>query len=215
MPIRERQTLLLDLDGTLVDPAIGIVGCTRRALAELDIEVPATDDLRWIIGPPIRETFARLSGGRIDPEDGVRRYRQHYSEWGLYEAEIYPGIDAALAAHVRRGARLILCTAKARVFAARVVEHFGLARHLSAIYGPELDGRFDDKGDLIAHLLEVEGLDPAQVCMVGDRKHDVVAAARHAIPTVGVLWGYGGRAELEEAGAALIVERPADLLPGG
>ncbi len=92
------------------------------------------------------------------------------------------------------------------------MEHFGLAPWLSGVYGAELDGRFEDKGDLIGHILEVEGLDPADVCMVGDREHDVRAASRHGIPTVGVLWGYGGRAELEAAGAALIVASPAELL---
>jgi phosphoglycolate phosphatase len=213
MPIRARQTLLLDLDGTLVDPAEGIVACCRRALSELGIDIPEDDDLRWVIGPSIRQTFAQLAAGRAEPEEAVRLYRHHYAEWGLYQAEVYPGVERALAEHVRRGTRLILCTAKARVFATRVVEHFGLAPHLAAVYGPELDGRFDDKGDLIAHILETEGLDPAEVCMVGDRKHDVAAATRHGIPTIGVLWGFGGREELTDAGAALIVERPAELLP--
>lgn len=215
MPIRTRKTLLLDLDGTLVDPAVGIIGSCRHALAQLGVPLPDHDDLRWIIGPPVRETFARLLSGRADPETAVRLYRQRYSEWGLYQAQAYPGIAAVLAAQVARGTRLVLCTAKARVFAERVVEHFGLSPHLAAVYGPELDGRFEDKGDLIAHILEVEGLDPAQACMVGDRRHDVLAAARHAIPTVGVLWGYGDRDELTAAGAALLVDRPEELLPEG
>ncbi|HEX7886933.1 MAG TPA: HAD family hydrolase [Phenylobacterium sp.] len=134
---------------------------------------------------------------------------------GLHQAQVYPGVTAALAEHLARGTNLILCTAKARVFAERVVDHFGLSPYLAAVYGPELDGRLEDKGDLIAHILAVEGLDPAQVTMVGDRKHDVLAAARHAIPTLGVLWGYGSRAELTAAGAALIIDRPAELVAGG
>ncbi len=161
----------------------------------------------------MRQTFAGLLSGRADPEAAVQLYRQRYAEWGLYQAEVYHGVERALDEHERRGTRLILCTAKPRVFALRVVEHFGLSSHLAAVYGPELDGRFDDKGDLIEHLLKIERLDPADTCMVGDRKHDVVAAARHAIPTIGVLWGYGGREELTDAGAALIIESPDELLP--
>jgi phosphoglycolate phosphatase-like HAD superfamily hydrolase len=76
-----------------------------------------------------------------------------------------------------------------------------------------LDGRFDDKGDLIGHLMTTEQLHPADVCMVGDRKHDVQAALRHGVPTAGVLWGYGSRDELERAGAAVIIDRPGDLAP--
>jgi len=107
----------------------------------------------------------------------------------------------------------VLCTAKSRGFARRVVDHFGLAPLLSGLYGSELDGRFEDKAELIAHLLQAESLRPRDVCMVGDRKHDVIAAAKHGIPTIGVLWGYGGREELEKAGAAMLIERANELLP--
>jgi phosphoglycolate phosphatase len=80
------------------------------------------------------------------------------------------------------------------------------------LYGAELDGRFEDKAELIAHLLKAESLQQEDVCMVGDRKHDVIAAAKHGIPTIGVLWGYGGREELEVAGAAMLLQRADELL---
>lgn len=213
MPIRARSTFLLDLDGTLIDPAVGIIGCYRHALRQLGVDIGAEDDLRWVIGPPMRQTFSRLLAGRADPEDAIQLYRHRYSEWGIYQARVYRGVEQALMELGRRGTRLILCTAKPRIFATRVVEHFNISSHLTAIYGPEVDGRFDDKGDLIEHLLLVEGLLPSDVCMVGDREHDVVAAARHAVPTIGVSWGYGGREELASAGAALIVDKPEELLP--
>ena len=213
MPIRARSVLLLDLDGTLVDPAPGVLGCCRHALAAFGVLPPDSDDLHWVIGPPIRQTFRQLLDGRGDPEQAVRLYRERYSEWGLYQASVYPGIREVLARHLSRGTRLIVCTAKARGFAHRVVEHFDLAPLLSGLYGSELDGRFEDKAELIAHLLKTEGLRPDDVCMVGDRKHDVIAAARHGIPTIGVLWGYGGREELQTAGAAMLIDRPAELLP--
>ena len=213
MPIRARRALLLDLDGTLVDPAPGILGCVRHALAAFGVFPPEAEDLRWVIGPPIRQTFGQLLDGRGDVEEAVRLYRERYSEWGLYQAAVYPGVAEALAGHVALGTRLVLCTSKARVFAARVVDHFGLAQLLSGVYGAELDGRFEDKAELIAHILQVENLRPQDCCMVGDRKHDVIAAARHGIPTIGVLWGYGGREELEAAGAAMLIKRADELLP--
>ncbi len=215
MPIRGRPTLLLDLDGTLVDPGPGILACVRRALAAFGVFPAEAEDLGWVIGPPIRETFRRLLDGRGDVEAAVRLYREHYSAWGLYQAAVYPGVAGALSHHRARGTRLVLCTAKARGFARRVVDHFGLAPLLSGLYGAELDGRFEDKGDLIAHILRADALQPQDVCMVGDRRHDVLAAARHGIPTIGVLWGYGGREELEAAGAAMLIERAGELLPEG
>jgi len=215
MPIRARSTLLLDLDGTLVDTAPGILGCYRHALASFGVDPPEADDLRWAIGPSIREGFKQLLDGRGNAEEAVRRYRERYSEWGLYQGAVYPGILQALAVHRARGTRLVLCTAKFRGFARRVVDHFGLSPLLSGLYGSELDGRFEDKAELIAHLLKAEGLQPDGVCMVGDRKHDVIAAAAHGIPTIGVVWGFGGRDELESAGAAMLIQRSDELLPVG
>lgn len=212
MPIRHRPTLLLDLDGTLVDPAAGVIGSCRHALAAMGAPADEGADLRWIIGPPIRASFTRLLGEGADVEAAVGHYRRQYSDSGLYEAAAYPGMLEALTERRRRGTRLIVCTGKARVFAERVVEHFGFSGLLDGVYGPELDGRFDDKGELIGHLLAREGLDPGQVCMVGDREHDVLAAARHGIPTVGVLWGYGGESELASAGAAVMIRAPGELV---
>ena len=212
MPIRSRPTLLLDLDGTLVDPAPGILGCCRYALAKLGIPPEETGDLGWVIGPPIRDSFRRLLNGRAEIEEAVRIYRERYSESGLYEASAYPGVREALAARRAQGARLVLCTSKFHGFAKRVVEHFGFSPLLSAVYGAELDGRLENKADLIAEILVAEGLQAEEVCMIGDRKHDVLGAAAHGIPTVGVLWGYGGRDELQSAGAAILVDRPDELL---
>jgi len=212
MPIGARSTLLLDLDGTLVDPAAGIMGCFQHALVSLGVSPPETQDLSWAIGPPIRESFGRLLDGRGDVEAAVRLYREQYAEWGLYQAAVYPGVLDALAGCTVRGARLVLCTSKFHGFARRVVDHFAVAPLLSGLYGAELDGRFENKAELIAHILDVEGLRPEDTCMVGDRKHDVIGAAAHGIPTIGVLWGFGGREELEAAGAAMLIERPDELV---
>ena len=206
-------TILLDLDGTLIDPAPGILGCCRQALEALGCPAPPEADLRWVIGPPIRESFSRLLDGRGDPEEAVRLYRARYGETGLFDAAVYPGVTGALAALRARGLTLLLCTSKARPFAERIVQHFGLAPYLAGVYGAELDGRLDDKGDLIAHLLATEGVAPEAACMVGDREHDMRAAARHGMARIGVLWGYGDAAELRGAGASVLIASP-DELPG-
>jgi phosphoglycolate phosphatase len=204
-------TVLVDLDGTITDPARGIIGAYRYALEQMGCIAPPHEELGWVIGPPLRVSFRRVLSAGLDPEVALGHYRTHYAAGGLYDADIYAGIDDALAAIAATGARLLVCTAKPHPYAAPIVRHFGLAHRFHAIYGPELDGTRDDKGDLIAHMLEREGFEPAHAVMIGDRDNDVRAAARHDIPTIGALWGYGGRAELEAAGAARLCERPADL----
>ena len=206
-----RTLLLVDLDGTLTDPAEGIVGSFRHALEAMGRAAPPAADLGWIIGPPLRRSFADMLGGGENVEAALGIYRARYGDAGLFEATVYDGVPEALEALRSAGARLLLCTSKPAVYAARILARFGLARFFDAAYGAELDGRLDDKGDLIAHILADQRLAPELCAMWGDRKHDVVGAARHAIPTLGALWGYGGEAELAAAGAAILCARPADV----
>lgn len=205
------DTILVDLDGTLTDPAAGIVAAVRHAIAQMGVEPPAADSLRWVIGPPLRQSFPKLLGDGHDVEAAVRHYREHYGAGGMFDAAVYDGIFDALARLRARPARLLLCTAKPFHFATQVLDHFDLSTRFDAVYGPDLDGRLDDKGDLIAHMLAVEGFDPRRAVMIGDRSNDVRAAGRHGIPTVGVLWGYGSRDELSEAGAAALCAAPEAL----
>jgi phosphoglycolate phosphatase len=208
---RPRSALLVDLDGTLTDPAEGIVGCFRRALEALGRNPPPAAELTWIIGPPLRGCFAEALGGDGDPEEALKIYRDRYSTEGLFEAVVYDGVKEMLADLRAAETRLFLCTAKPLVYAERILRHFNLDRCFEAAYGDELEGRFQDKADLVAHVLKSEGLEPADCCMLGDRKHDVLAASRHGIPTIGALWGYGGAEELRAAGAAALCESPRQV----
>jgi phosphoglycolate phosphatase len=209
--LNRRSALLVDLDGTLTDPAEGIIGCFRLALETLGRSPPPVAELNWIIGPPLRGCFAEALGGEGDPEEALKIYRGRYSVEGLFEATVYDGVREALAELRATGTRLFLCTAKPLVYAERILSHFDLERHFEAAYGDELGGRFQDKADLIAHILEREGLKADDCCMWGDRKHDVLAASRHGIPTIGALWGYGGADELRAAGVAALCESPSHV----
>jgi phosphoglycolate phosphatase len=206
-----RSVLFVDLDGTLIDPFLGIVGCFRHALEAMGRKAPPAAELTWIIGPPLRRTFTQMLGATGDAEEALSLYRACYSTEGLFEAQVYEGAPAALAEVRAAGARLFLCTAKPAIYAERILRHFDLRRHFEGVYGAELDGRYDDKGDLIAHILASQGLEAGDCCMWGDRGYDVIAASRHAIPTIGALWGYGGAGELREAGAVALCASPSEV----
>jgi phosphoglycolate phosphatase len=206
--------VLFDLDGTLTDPREGIVGCFKHTLLELGYCAPPDSDLERYIGPPLREGFASLLGSerheQIDLAVGL--YRQRFSERGIFENAIYPGIHSALAQLDVMGAALYVATSKSRVFAERIVEHFGLKVYFRAIYGSELDGTRSDKGELIAHILEKESLSARSTFMVGDRAHDVIGAKTNGIFPIGALWGHGTREELSAAGATAFSEQPEMLI---
>lgn len=203
--------LLIDLDGTLLDPAAGIMSSFKAGLAAVGApDIPAAD-LGWIIGPPLRSSYPPAGIAAADLETALAAYRVKYRAGAMFEATPYPGIADALAALRSAGHRLIVATSKPHVFAKPILAHFGLAQYFAAIHGSELDGRNDDKTELIAHIIATEAVDPRRAVMIGDRKFDCIGAANHALPCIGVLWGYGTADELTAAGAAVLAERPADL----
>jgi phosphoglycolate phosphatase len=204
---------LFDLDGTLTDPRPGIVGCIRFALDRLRVSCPNDDVLAGYIGPPLRGTFATLldtsDADRI--EEALRLYRQRFAEKGLYENKIYAGVPAMLdsVGHVARAA--YVATSKPAVYAERIVSHFQLGHHFRKVYGAELDGRRDDKAELLAYLLATEGVAPSASVMVGDRSADIIAARANEVRSIGVLWGYGSEEELTDAGADMLCRTPSEL----
>jgi phosphoglycolate phosphatase len=210
--MQSQCVLLFDLDGTLVDPAKGIIASVQTALAKLKRPIPPAQTLGWVIGPSLRESFARILGGDARVEEAVAAYRAAYTGGLMYEASVYPGMRETLAALKARGGRLIVCTSKPVAYAPQILERFALLGFFDAVYGAELDGRFDDKAELMAHLIEREGVSPARALMIGDRMFDIRAAKANGVASIGVTWGYGARAELEEAGADLICERVPELL---
>src|SRR5688572_24552586 len=193
MTLVPSPVLLFDLDGTLTDPRPGLIASIRYALERLACPCPDDAALAQCIGPPLRGTFARLlqttDAARV--EDAMRLYRERYGAGGLFENEVYDGIPAVLDALAAITSRRFVATAKPTVFAERIVTHFGLDRHFARVYGPELDGQFDDKRELVAHLLKTEGVAPERAVMIGDRDNDIAAGRANGLRTIGVLWGYG------------------------
>jgi phosphoglycolate phosphatase len=208
------RAVLLDLDGTLSDSRPGIEACFRYMLAELGHDPATAGDLSWAVGPPIavsvRTLLAKYHDDRVDL--GLRTYRARYTDVGIYECTVFPGIPEALSALTEAGRSLCVATSKRRDFADRVVDYLGLRSYLPKVYGALPGGGLDDKKDLLAEILRVEGYAPATTTMVGDRLHDIHAAQANALRSIGVLWGYGGRAELQESGADLIVATPAEIV---
>jgi phosphoglycolate phosphatase len=209
-------TMLFDLDGTLTDNFEGIANCIRYALACMNVPDPGTAAMRACVGPPLRETLPRFIGNAdaATTEQALALYRERYADLGWQENAVYAGVPDMLAAAALVSPRVFLCTTKPQIYAEKIVAHFGLAGYLTGIYGTPLDGGLDDKADLVTYLLAHENLDGSHCLMIGDRRHDMHAAQRNGVRTMGVLWGYGSRSELEEAGAEKLLATPADFSRG-
>lgn len=207
------ESVLLDLDGTLIESRPGIVASLHAALRDLGHAPDPDRDLSFFIGPPVAEAMAALLRPYGDDRvaEAVRIYRAHYAREGILGCAPYSGVPEAVAALRAQGCTLFVATSKLRAFAQAILARLGLAAQFQGIYGAEPGGALDRKADLLAHVLAREAIAPARAVMVGDRHHDIAAAHANGVRGIGVLWGYGARAELEAAGAEALVAAPGEL----
>lgn len=205
------KTILFDLDGTLTDSEPGIVNSVRYALRSFGMEAePAT--LRSFIGPPLYDSFRGTMGmSDADAKRAVDTYRVYFRDKGIFENAPYPGVPEMLEALRAAGRRLIVATSKPEVFAKRIAEHFGFAGALEGVYGADMEGKRSSKIDVIRYAMRERGITPSSAVMVGDRKYDITGAREAGLADIGVLYGYGSREELVEAGATRLAASVADL----
>lgn len=207
------NNILFDLDGTLTDPKVGITRSMQFALTQLGHTPPAMEDLLWCIGPPLKENFVRLL--QTDDEallaQAVAYFRLQYDDTGKFENSVYPEIPTALQYIQAAGYRLFVATSKVNHMAQDILDHFHLTPFFEAVYGSEPNGRYADKGELIAHLLQTEQLDPAETLMVGDRKHDIIGARKNKVKVTAVAYGYGSAEEFAVAQPDFICQTPLAL----
>jgi phosphoglycolate phosphatase len=205
---------LFDLDGTLTDPKLGITKSFQYALSAFGIR-EELDNLTKFIGPPLRESFRDFYGfSDIETEKAVAKYREYFTEKGLYENTVYPDIPEALRKLKAKGKTLAIATSKVTAYANRILEHFNLDEYFSFVSGDEMDGNLTKNGkrDVISIALDAFASERKfTAVMIGDRKHDIIGAREAGVDSIGNTWGYGSLDELESAGATWIVDSVDEL----
>lgn len=205
--------ILFDLDGTLTDSKPGITTCVQYALHRMGIEEPDLNKLEPFIGPPLMDSFHDFYG--FSEEQGKQAtayYRERYSVTGLFENEVYPGIDRLLADLKTAGKKLAVASSKPQVYVERILDHFGLLTYFDVVVGSEMNGTRTKKEEVVEEALR--RLLPEKynaVAMVGDRRFDIEAARAYHIAGIGVAYGYAAPGELEKAGADVIAETVEEL----
>lgn len=209
----KKTYILFDLDGTLTDPKEGITKSVQYALRTFGIEEPDLDSLEGYIGPPLYAGFMEHHGfSREDAEKAVWKYREYFEKQGIWENRRYPGILEMLAALAAQGKVIAMATSKPENFANMIAERFEMAPYFTVIAGSIYEGGRTKKAEVIQYALECLGNPPLdEVVMVGDRKHDIEGAAEVGVDSIGVLYGYGSREELENAEAGQIAESVEEL----
>ncbi|MDO4787677.1 MAG: HAD-IA family hydrolase [Johnsonella sp.] len=210
----DAKHIFFDLDGTLIKSDPGICRSFQAALSHFGIR-EEEENLKKFIGPPLHESFQNhYHFADAMYEKALKIFRAYYIEKGVYECDLYPGIEALLSELSKEGKRIYLATSKPEPQAIRILEYFKLSGYFTFIGGA--DGDRDTsratKAAVIAHVMKETGLEQREeILMVGDRSHDIRGAKANKISSAGVLYGYGQRSELEEAGADMICETVSAL----
>lgn len=213
--MKQYKYIFFDLDGTITDPVIGITNGVIYSLKRYGIKPPPREELYKFIGPPLMESYQKYYGFSEEKSvEALGVYREYYSEKGVYENKLYPGIRELLESLQKAERKIVMATSKPEYYAKIILKHFELDPYFTFIGGSDMaEQERSGKADVIRYDLEACGIkDLSQVVMVGDRKHDIQGAKKVGLDSIGVLYGYGDREELETAGADYIAEKMENLV---
>ena len=213
------QYIIFDLDGTLIKSEEGLFDSITYALEKSGVDPGDRKDMKRMIGPVLWESFQKFYNMSAEEADRANAYFvEAYDKEGLYNASVYEGVEQMLETLRNAGRILLVVTAKPRDMAERVLNHTGIDKYFQAVIGPARGNKKTDKGSLLREALSflaktgTDHFQKEQAVMVGDRMFDMQGAVETGIPSIGVLYGYGDRQELINAGATLLADTPADVV---
>ena len=213
MKLTAYDAILFDLDGTLTDAGPGITKSIQYALSKFGIREQNLDRLVPFIGAPLFDSLRnRYSLEEPEARQAVEFYREYYSDFGIYENAVYPGIPELLRELREKGKKLGVATLKPVVFADRVLNNFGLDDYFDLVAGSGLDAAGLSKTQIIQQALsKLTDVSKEKVVMVGDRGHDVIGARKNGIDSIAVTYGYGTLEELQNANPMHIADSVESL----
>ncbi len=204
------NTIFFDLDGTIIDSSEGILNCVVYALNKLGIQVEDKSSLLCFIGPPLTYSFNKYCG--LEGEavtQAVEYYRERYSTKGMYEVEVYAGVEVMLKALKDSGKRLFIATSKPEFFSNEILKNIGLRHYFDGVCGATMDHTRNTKEEVLRCAISCAKLDDLNsAVMVGDRHHDIDGAGAVGMDSIGVRYGFAPEGELEAAGATYVVDTP-------
>lgn len=199
------KTVLLDLDGTIVNSEPGITACVSYALSAVGIAETDKDMLRRFIGPPLRYSLAEyyhLSGEQIDR--AIAKYRERYEPVGIFESELYAGVEPFLRFLKEHGFCVALASSKPEDMCRKLLAHFGLDGYFDEVVGATRDGRIDSKIQVLEETFRrLPEAKREETVLVGDTRFDAFGGKSAGIAVIGITYGFGTREELEEAGVVV------------
>jgi phosphoglycolate phosphatase len=213
MVMKNFKYILFDLDGTITDPGEGITNSVAYSLKTYGIEVADKKELYTFIGQPLYASFMKYYGfSEKQAIEAVDRYREYYSDKGVFECTLYEGMENLLKKLCDSGKKVILATSKPEFYAKKILSHFEIDKYFYHVAGATMNGHRIEKADVIKYAFENLGItDRENAVMIGDREYDIIGAKECELFSVGVTYGYGSEKELSEAGADHLCQRVEDI----
>lgn len=211
--MKEIKNILFDLDGTIIEPAEGIINSVIYALNKLGVKEANKEELKNFIGSPLIDSFAngyKLTATKAN--QAVSYYREFFSEKGIYQNTVYENITYLLDQLNNKGFCLFVATSKPTVYAKKIISHYKLDNYFKEVVGSNLDNTRKDKTEIIEYVIRKFDLKRNETLMIGDTKYDIIGGKNNLIKTIGVLYGHGNIQELKDTNPDFTVKNCLELL---
>jgi len=190
------KTVLWDLDGTLVDSAPTIIDALNKAFEQSGVEptIPIHEEL---IGPPLETLMVQLAphidgAGR---QNIIENFKEIYDNESYKSTQAYPQVSDTLLHLQKLGVRQWVCTNKRLAPTQKIVQLLRWENYFESLYAlPDYLGsqaQYVHKSDMVNELIQLTGLEPNQMLMVGDTSTDQEVARRNGLFFAFASWGYG------------------------
>ncbi len=214
MELKNKKYIFFDLDGTVIDSKPGVFASLRYAFERMQLSDLTDAQLMPFLGPPLMESFAHFCG--LDEQSAKQAYAyfsDFYAKQGVGMNTLFAGVELAVKTLFENGKSIFLATSKNEKHAARILEDHHLAQYFTDISGAVLAENRSKKIEVLQHAMRKNRITQRKKClMIGDRKYDIAGAKLAGISAAGVLYGYGSRQELMDAGADVLFETADDIV---
>ena len=206
------KAVIFDFDGTICDTGEGIKKSAKYALESFGIPCPEWDELDYFIGPPLLITFQeRFNQSPTDADELVKKFRERYSDVGLYESCLYDKIADMLKALKNDSIKIAIASSKPKAYVEELLEKFGIIEYFDSICAVSFKADCESKQSIISRAVAELGEAHKDIIMVGDTAFDIDGAKANMLDSVGVTWGYGNKFDFIERGANYIADRVEDI----
>lgn len=213
--MRDFETYVFDLDGTLLETLNDLATSTNYALRTCQMPEHSVEEVRMFVGNGVKKLMERaVPDGKENPmfEKVLSLFRSHYLEHNLDTTQPYNGIPELLSELNKRGKKLAIVSNKFDAATKDLAKHF-FADTIEVAIGERENIRKKPAPDTVLEALRQLGASKSGAVYIGDSDVDIMTAKNSGLPCASVLWGFRDKDFLIRHGATFFAEKPEDLLP--